>query len=162
MVEFRRVPSYPAFVVTDQGDVIGPSGRKLAHFPDKNGYRRVNLYLGDRKWKQLGVHTLVCEAFHGERPPSGMVGHGDGDPANNAAINLRWTTQWQNEHDKRRHGTALLGERHHQAKLTEEDVRAIRRRRAAGESGLSLAREFRVTPSAICAVHKRKTWAHFS
>jgi hypothetical protein len=116
--------------------------------------------LGDRQWIQLGVHFLVCEAFHGDRPEGAVVAHGDGDPSNNRAGNLRWSTRWQNEHDKRRHGTALLGEQHHRAKLTEADVRNVRRRRAAGEAGNALAREYGVTPSAICAIVKRRVWAH--
>ncbi len=157
MVEFRRVPSYPTIVVTDDGDVIGPSGRELRHFPDRNGYRRVNLYLGGKRWKQFAVHFLVCEAFHGVRPAGAVVGHGDGDKGNNNASNLRWTTGWQNEHDKRRHDTIMLGIRNHQAKLTEERVLHIR---TSTESGVSLARLYGVTPTTISYVRKRKTWVH--
>lgn len=150
-------------IVSDEGDVIGPSGRALRHFPDKNGYRRVNVYYaGERRWKQLGVHVLVCEAFHGPRPDGAHVGHGDGDPGNNRVTNLRWTAPWQNEHDKRVHDTAMLGERNHQAKLTEAVVREIRRRRAAGELGVALAREFGVTPTSISYICSLRTWAHVS
>lgn len=159
-MDFRPVPSHPRFSVADDGRVIGPSGKQLNPFPDKHGYPRMNIYLGDRRWKQVGVHALVCEAFHGPRPPGAHVAHIDGRPGNVRADNLRWSAPWQNEADKRIHGTALLGERHHQAKLTEAQVREIRQRRASGEQGNALAREFGVTPTAICSIIKRKTWAH--
>jgi hypothetical protein len=163
VVEFKQVPSLPKFRVSADGDVVGPSGRVLRHFPNKRGYRRVNLYLGERRWKQVSVHTLVCEAFHGPRPAGAvLVAHADGDPSNNRADNLRWATHRENEADKRRHGRAMLGEGHHRAVLTEAQVREIRARRAAGEQGVRLAREFGVTPTTICNVHQRKTWGHLS
>ena len=160
MTEFRPVPGVPRLAVNELGEVRGPSGRVLCAFPDKRGYRHVNLYTPGRGWRQFTVHRLVCETFHGPRPaPDAIVAHGDGDPGNNAAGNLRWSTAWQNEADKREHGTAMIGERHHQAKLTEQDVRAIR---ASAEAGALLARRYGVTPSAVCSIRKRRTWAHLS
>lgn len=156
-MKLATVPSFPRVVVTDEGTVIGPSGRELKTFPDKDGYRRVTLYLGAKRWQQVGVHFLVCEAFNGQRPEGAHIAHRDGNRANNRADNLSWSAPWQNEQDKRRHGTALLGERHHQAKLTECDVRAIR---ASSLMGIELARKYGVTPSAITAIRKRRTWAH--
>ena len=160
MTEKRVVPSYPTFKVTESGDIYGPSGVKLNHFPNPRGYRRVNIYLGGKRWKQVFLHVLVCEAFHGPRPEGCMVAHRDGNKDNNAASNLGWVTQWQNEHDKRVHGTALLGERHHQAKLTENDVYAIRARLDSGERGSVLAREYGLSQTTISHIRKRHTWAH--
>lgn len=42
--------------------------------------------------------------------------------------------------------------------LDENKVREIRRRRENGERGAALAREFGVSPYAICAIYKRKNW----
>lgn len=160
--EFIPVPSYPRFSVSREGKVRGPSGKILSDFPDKRGYRRISLYVGYKSWKQVGVHFLVCEAFHGVRPDGAVIAHGDGNPANNKSDNLRWTAQWQNEHDKRRHDRALLGERHHQSKLTEKQVRDIRARLAHGEGGSALAREYKVTPTTISNIRHRYSWAHLS
>jgi hypothetical protein len=160
-MDLRQVPSVSRFKVTAAGEVVGPSGRTLKHFPDERGRRRVTLYLGGRQWRQVFVHALVCEAFHGPRPSSAhVVAHGNGDHTDNRASNLRWATQEENEADKRAHGRALLGERHHQAVLTDKQVLAIRRRRAAGEPGVALAREYGVTPTTIASIHTRKTWRH--
>jgi hypothetical protein len=49
-----------------------------------------------------------------------------------------------------------LGEDHHSAKLTEDQVREIRSR--VSESGAALAREFDVTQSAVSAIRTGKTW----
>lgn len=42
--------------------------------------------------------------------------------------------------------------------LTEDDVRAIRKRRAEGEKGVALANEYGVTVSCISRIYKRKSW----
>ena len=42
--------------------------------------------------------------------------------------------------------------------LDEDKVREIRCRRINGETGRNLAREYGVTESTICAIHKRKNW----
>ena len=52
------------------------------------------------------------------------------------------------------------GEQNWSAKLTDDDVREIRRRRAAGETGVSLAREFGVVKQMISNIILRKSWAH--
>lgn len=64
---------------------------------------------------------------------------------------------------------ALLGYKHTDAarlansrsktKLSEDDVREIRRRVAGGESQSSVAKAFGLTQSGVCSIHKRKTHA---
>lgn len=116
--------------------------------------------LGVRKETRLRVHRLVLEAFIGPRP-EGMVGcHNDGNPLNNAVENLRWDTPKANSADRATHGTLLLGRELHSAKLSEDDVREIRRLRAAGEQYKPIAERFGVTKQAIFHVCKRQSWAH--
>lgn len=55
---------------------------------------------------------------------------------------------------------AKLGEEHHLAVLCEEDVRDIRRRRAQGETYLSLAMAFVVSEGTIGPIVRNKTWRH--
>lgn len=47
-----------------------------------------------------------------------------------------------------------------QAKLTEEDVRQIRKLLKSGCSGVSLAKQFNVTPAVISYIRTRHTWKH--
>ena len=158
-MQIKRVPSWPKFHAREDGRIVGPSGRVLKAFPDPRGYYRVN-YFDAGKWTQIGVHFLVCEAFHGPRPAGYHVAHGDGDRSNNTPRNLRWATPQENEADKIRHGTALIGERHHQAKLTEVSVLEIRRRRDSGEPLGTIATDFGVSKECISSITNRKTWRH--
>jgi hypothetical protein len=52
------------------------------------------------------------------------------------------------------------GSLHGNAKLTEEDVRAIRRRVAAGETRLAVSRSFSVTNATVCGIVNRRSWKH--
>ena len=156
--ERRPSARFPRFLVGEDGTVIGPRGKILKTFPDRDGYRRITIYTGPGRWTQVAVHTLVAETFLGERPAwAHGVAHRDGDPANNAVTNLRWSTQTENEADKAEHDRHLAGERHHQHKLTEAEVRNIR---ASRLSGAQLARTYGVSQTTISDVRSRKTWGH--
>lgn len=52
------------------------------------------------------------------------------------------------------------GERAHKSSLTENDIRAIRARVAAGERKSHIAREFGVTPTAIGYIVSGKNWRY--
>jgi hypothetical protein len=106
------------------------------------------------------VHRLVLEAFIGLRPEGLECCHADGVRTNNRLENLRWDTHASNIADMRRHGTDPSGERHGMAKLTEQDVREIRRRYETGAvSQASLALEFGVTQTCVGNAVRRVTWA---
>lgn len=57
-------------------------------------------------------------------------------------------------------GRRYPGSQHCRAKLNEAQVVEIRRRRAAGESGVALGREYGVAPTQIYYIMKGKTWKH--
>lgn len=116
----------------------------------KGGYLMVNLHKAGRS-KNHFVHRLVL-ASHVGPCPAGMEGcHNDGDPENNALANLRWDTSAANNADRRRHGRRLAprGESHPCARLTDEQVRAIRDEPSVRGSGVALARRFGVTPNTV-------------
>lgn len=52
----------------------------------------------------------------------------------------------------------MNGECNHQAKLTADDVREIRRLRAAGEAMAEIARRFGVTYQNVYQIEKGKSW----
>lgn len=146
MAEWRTAPSRPRFTVSDDGHVMGPSGKVLSQWPNRDGYP----YVMGRNY----VHQLVCEAFHGPRPtPRHEVAHWDGNPANNHASNLRWATHRENEADRVRHGrtNAVLGA---------DDVREIRAMHAEGGWTLDdLADIFSVHRTTVWLIIRRETWA---
>ena len=169
-MDWRWVPGYEGkYQVSDQGDVRrwwryrkrwGPN---LRTWPDKDGYRAVGLSTpGVRAPHQQRVHRLVAAAFLGPTPEGMFVCHNNGDPADNRLENLRIDSPKGNSRDQARHGTQnrLRGAQNGGTRFTEEDVLAIRKRRAEGETITSLAREYGVGISTISRIANRQRWAH--
>ncbi len=152
----REVPGHPGYRVGEDGTVYGKTGRPLKVFMGNSGYVRFTTYEAGR-WQQVSVHVMVCLAFHGPRPAGMHAAHLDGNRWNNAASNLKWVNQEENESHKVDHDTRAWGERHGMARLTEDDVRAIR---ASDESGPVLAAKYRVSRNHISSIRARKAWRH--
>jgi hypothetical protein len=68
--------------------------------------------------------------------------------------NCRWTT-WEQQMRNRRSNS---GERHANAKLTEEDVLSIRRRARLGEAFGTIAAEFGVSRTNVRYIVRREAW----
>ncbi len=176
---YKLVDGFPGYRIGDDGSVwsrwtlataangsgwqrrqIGVRWVNLKGGRDRDGYRKVILCDGAGKRRHARVHRLVLEAFVGPQPPGMASAHANGKRDDNRLVNLRWSTQTDNCADKIVCGTSQRGEKHPMAKLTEESVRTIRHRRAAGEALGVLADEYGVLKSAICAVATRRTWKH--
>lgn len=125
----------------------------------KNGYLSVHLKRAGQK-AQKYVHILVCEAFHGPRPPGMQCRHLNGDKADCTKDNVAWGTRSQNEKDKAAHGTSNRGSRHGLSKLTELQVRAIRVDLAAGMSQRAISLHYGVCQQTISDIATGKRWAH--
>lgn len=107
------------------------------------------------------VHRLVLAAFIGPCPEGMEACHNNGNRADNRVENLRWDTRSANFIDKRAHGTASFGERNKWAKLTWEQVRAIRREYRPNHPTCSrpaLAKKYGVGVTAIDKILSGKTW----
>jgi len=75
------------------------------------------------------IHRMACVEVHGEPPtPDHEAAHSCGQGSNGCVnpTHLRWATTVENQADKVIHGTTNRGERCGSAKLTEDQVRAIR------------------------------------
>lgn len=158
--EWRRLPSpYRNYEVSNFGDVRRGS-RKLKGQRDRYGYLNVNLYQCGMG-KKFKVHRLVCAAFHGPNSEGHDACHIDGSRDNNSALNLKWGTRAENVADAVRHGThhSNLGQASPTAKLSVDDVKAARKRHAAGESGRSLAKCFGITSANMSRLLRGDTWA---
>jgi hypothetical protein len=114
----------------------------------------------DRKPHTCTVHTLVLTAFDKPRPPGHEARHGLAGRYVNSITNLCWGTMQENHQDRVRDGVSSRGERKGGAKLTREIVLECRRRRAAGEKLIDLAREFGVSVSGLSQAINGVTWAH--
>lgn len=157
-----RMDRFPDYIIGIDGSVFSyvhyrPRLLKPIRF---GKYLGVTLRAADGAQQRAYIHGLVAEAFHGPRPDGMEVRHLDGDRLNNDATNLRWGTRSQNMRDKERHGTAPRGERHPHAKLTDTDVREIRRMRDAGASLPQIMRRFNISRMTAWRVAARKLWRH--
>lgn len=157
-MQTKPIPGHPGYSATADGRIRGPQ-KWLKPFADKRGYLRFNTFRNG-VWTQLGVHAAVCAAFHGARPEGMHAAHLNGNPLDNRAVNLKWCTPAENESHKRAHGTAQVGERHHEAKLSDSDVVEIRLSLAEGVRGSQLARRYGVSETAISRIKLRKSWRH--
>jgi hypothetical protein len=154
MTEWRPVPSYPGLEASDDGQVRRGTKILRQHTQD-GGYFYVSY--GQRS---LMVNRLVCEAFNGPPPtPFHQAAHDNGARTDNVPSNLIWKTRKENYQDQIRHGTSKRGEGHHLAKLTEEQVREIRRR-AGTVTGRSMALEFGMQESTVSLILNRRLWPH--
>ena len=130
------------------GRVLRPgvsAGRCLFVVLHRNGVRN-----------QVLVQHLVAAAFIGPRPEGFHVHHKNGRSKDNRATNLAYTESWEHcSHHKR-------GENSPSARLTETDVRRIRRQAAEGCPQSALAKETGMVQSNISRIVTRDTWKHVS
>lgn len=136
-------------------------GRVLRLKPKPNGAGMYYLCFYADGGVYMQVNRAVCLAFHGE-PPSEeyQAAHLDGRTENNRPENLSWKTPTENAADKVRHGTAPIGVKNAQARLTEAQVTEIICRYAAGEKTASLAQAFQVSTGTVLAVVRGDIWTH--
>ena len=111
----------------------------------------------NNKIKVCRPHKLVLEAFVNVRPDGLECCHNDGNPQNNHLSNLRWDTPKNNHADKIKHGTTNRGEQCGTAKLTLEQVRAIRQDNRLQRI---IAAEYGVRDNTISRIKSGKRWAH--
>jgi hypothetical protein len=164
-----KVHGYPDYEVSELGEVrrVTPTSHKsravpflLKASPNSTGYPTVHL-TRDKISKTHYVHTLVATAFLGHRPsPDHQVAHLDGTRTNNAAINLKWVSQSENEAQKLGHGTAKTGENAYNAKLNAATVLSLRN--DPPPCILAAARRIGVAPSTLRNALSGKTWRHIN
>lgn len=110
--------------------------------------------------KRQNAHAVALKMAVGPPPFEGaMALHEPVNCHNPSCVNpkhLRWGSGSDNFDDKVLDGTSNRGEQNWDAKLTEDDVRLIRKTK---ESAPKLAEKFNVTVWTIYDVRKRRSWA---
>lgn len=160
--QWRKVPNWPTYSVSNYGRVVGPRGVVLKPDTIKGGYQRVSLCATPRVWRPT-IHRLVLAAFRGEAPESApFARHLDGNSGNNRLSNLQWGTKSDNEADKVRHGTSNRGVGNGRAKLTLDDVREVRRRLTHGETQIAVARAMGIPAVTVNHIHTGRSWGHIA
>jgi len=166
----RDIPGYEGlYAATEDGRIWSyPKGNRntkgcfLKPGTDNHGYIIAGLHKG-KKRKTCKVHQLVALTYLGEKPEGCQVCHNNGIRTDNRVENLRYDTLSNNMQDKKKHGTIpdFKGENHPQAKLTDNEVRAIRIMYVTGEySQRKLANLFDVSQCMIVKIISREVWKH--
>lgn len=169
---WKAVPGYGGmYYVSDDGHVFSLGARtscgnrcprfmKLA--TDRYGYRTVSLTASGGKQHKVTVHRLVAIAFLGQQDSRWkVVNHKNGIRSDNRLENLEWVTQSENSKHAFAIGNhrASGGEGYHSSKLTELQVRVIRRCR--GEvSQKELADLFGINVQAVSKIQLGLRWSH--
>lgn len=117
--EWRPVVGYEGlYEVSNLGRVHGlprknvPNGHMMRAARNSRGYYTLSLSVEGVK-RSHTLHSLVAAAFLGPRPDGLDVLHGDGNPANNAASNLRYGTVSENNYDSVAHGRHINARKTH-------------------------------------------------
>ena len=115
----------------------------------------VNLHQSGLSQTRL-VHRLVAETFLGPCPQCKEVNHKDKSKTSNFASNLEYLTRSANL----RYSESNRGIHNSQARLTEEQVRAIRALHATGMGYKRLAKTFNLSWSLVRNAASGRTWTY--
>lgn len=105
--QWKQVPGFPMYLVSDQGRVMSLTNPKkpkiMKHFVNRQGYHVVCLTSGEKradetnKKKWMMVHRLVLTAFKGEAPAhKPFSDHISTNKDDNSVENLRWVNSKEN------------------------------------------------------------------
>ncbi len=185
LLELKPIPNYPGYFASRDGRIWttyvksrrlnGTFEFKIGTVPTPINPR--NLSCGhlqapicrNRKHAFPLVHRLILETFVGPCPSGMECRHLDGNPENNALENLRWGIRKENAGDFHRHNGAWAGiavtdkrgEKHPQAKLTDDDVRNMRiLYETKGIRQVDLAAQFGIKQATVSKILLRQSWSH--
>lgn len=159
MEQWADIKGYEGwYQVSNTGMVKRVMGQEHFLKPGYNMQGRLQVTLSKHgNLRRVQIHRLVLEAFVGPAEPGTECRHLDGDCTNNNDWNLEWATHAVNMGDTVYHETSLAGEKHHQAKLKEADVKAIR---ADVRTEREIAKTYGVSQVTVHHIRARKTWKH--
>lgn len=138
-----------------------PDGRIMHQKVDEHGYCLVSIArkMGDvTRWQR--VHRLVADAFLVQSDGKFFVNHLNANRQDNRVENLAWCTAKENMEHAIVLGTISRGSERPRTHLQDEDVIAIRTRRARGESLSVLASDYTLSLVAMSAMVRGVTWKH--
>lgn len=129
------------------------------------GYVHIAFSLKGIGEKNFKLHRLVAMAFIPPEEGKPHVNHIDGNPRNNHLSNLEWTNPLLNNRHRWKlnpnQSPSMIGEMHYRSRLTENDIREIRRLYAAGSlSQSTIGARYNLSQGNVSAIVLRRKWKH--
>lgn len=166
MTNWKPIKGYEGrYEISDDGQVRSlprtkSKGGLLKRY-ETVGYWRVCLYSeGSKKKNECFVHSLVLEAFAGDRPEGMQAAHLNGNRKDNRIANLSWETPKDNTGHKYGHGTLVRGDDNYNALMTDDKVRELRARYKNGERPKDLFEEYGISRGCGQNIIYGRNWRH--
>ena len=138
---------------TDQSNTY--AGRIKSQVASTSGYPTVKI-----RRKRFFVHVLVMRAFCGIPPKGYETNHKDGNKTNPTLSNLEYVTRQQNVQHAYDIGLiSRMGEKNGKSKLTENQVKIIKKILPFDLKRCQIATVFNVHPNTIWGISSGTTWA---
>lgn len=150
-----QLKEFPNYSVDKEGFISNTKG-KLLKPVERNGYLAIRLSKNNKVYHK-SVHRLVYEAFKGTISEGYHINHINGLRNDNRLNNLEACTHKENN-DRRLF--LRKGEQINTAKLTEQQVMDIRKRKQKGESTMVIAKEYGLNKSSINKIVRGYSWKH--
>ena len=157
----KPISGFDDYLIIPSGKIYSKKTHKfLRNTKAGQGYLQVVLFKNRRRFHKT-IHRLLLETFVGLCPKGMEACHNDGNFQNNKLENLRWDTRLNNIKDSINHGTHAglrCGEKANASKLTEQEVKLIRKLYKSKElNQYQLAIKFNVSQSNISRIVSRKS-----
>lgn len=149
------------YAISNLGNVLSKRrNKKLKPVPEGGGYLQVYL-CNNGKYQRCVVHRLVATHFISNPDNKPEVNHIDANKSNNKVENLEWVTPSENIRHSFEIGLINRGgENHPSNKLTEDDVRTIKKMLMDGVRMCEIEEKFKgvISRATICDIKAGRTW----
>lgn len=151
------------YLVCSNGDIYGPTGKKLKARKNEDGYAVVTM--GNKRIKRSTrfVHRIVAELFVPNPDNYSDVDHLDSNRMNPDVKNLEWVPHEENikrAYERGGHIGRATGEKNPKARLTPKLVMELREKYKAGITIQEMSDEYGLPWNTVGNAVKRITWKH--